>query len=780
MGEGHLAIDLIEEDSAGSTPARHEYVSTQPGSSEPFAPMPNLDVDTLTQSDVLSRGRFAEYMLEVVQAVNADKGAVVGLTGAWGSGKSWLLTRARETLQQRIDSEGVGSKGARLPLWVSFSPWRLSGTDALLEALLARIGAELQLKQGAPLEEARKLGDALVGFAQALGTLRHIGPALALVDPALGLYVTAVGVGAKAAGDAGEEARKGLQRLQGWLRRKKSNKDGQPLGSATTRLLEARSAVDNALRDLGRRVVIEIDDLDRMSPREIADIVQMVKAVADFNGVVYVLAYDPEVVASALEHTLQVTDGHAYLEKIIQVRLRLPDAPLDIFAGEVQRAVERALQHSAWTPPDLQRHDLERAVGLAAALLVTPRDLQRLELHLKITFRLLKEQICPADLLLIEALQLKCPRLIDWIDQHRADVLVSGHLWTNAHHRARGDVGGQTVLAPLNRNGDRDPIPSAFGSNGLGGALQRQADAAMRFLLDAPRAGVDVQRAPVAAYRLRLLHNWLRWRGLVLHDEWTSNARLHALLRQPELVRSSPFWHSASKFAEFRLLAQAFVDGRADLDVGGLVRLIAQANAYFGGRIALQTALMGVTVADIGDLMQHCAPKDRFKTIEALTAADMFIDAGQALESEGDALRSHTAIPEVQQLAVQLRAAAKSAFGDLKMWADDGRSPIQLAGMLVHLGEPAATVRTLIESMLETSAEEGFEACFAKTEVPTAEALWASPPEWLPDQTFMGTRAMLAPMFASRHPELMKVWQIETNGHRKSAPLIERLPESAP
>ena len=51
---------------------------------------------------------------------------------------------------------------------------------------------------------------------------------------------------------------------------------------------------------------------------------RLIRAVADFPNVIYVLSYDTEVVAKTLQKAVQVDDGLAYLEKIIQVSFRVP------------------------------------------------------------------------------------------------------------------------------------------------------------------------------------------------------------------------------------------------------------------------------------------------------------------------------------------------------------------------------------------------------------------------------------------------------------------------
>jgi predicted KAP-like P-loop ATPase len=57
------------------------------------------------------------------------------------------------------------------------------------------------------------------------------------------------------------------------------------------------------------RIVVVIDDIDRLAADEILQLFQVVKAVADFPNVIYLLAFEREVVVKALESTGRRTGG---------------------------------------------------------------------------------------------------------------------------------------------------------------------------------------------------------------------------------------------------------------------------------------------------------------------------------------------------------------------------------------------------------------------------------------------------------------------------------------
>ena len=93
---------------------------------------------------------------------------------------------------------------------------------------------------------------------------------------------------------------------------------------STTTISKAKAELVGALRLLSRRIIVFIDDLDRLEPREASEVLRLVRAVANLPNVIYVLSYDPDVMAQTLTKAVQVDDGAAYLEKIVQVSFRVP------------------------------------------------------------------------------------------------------------------------------------------------------------------------------------------------------------------------------------------------------------------------------------------------------------------------------------------------------------------------------------------------------------------------------------------------------------------------
>ncbi|THV14133.1 KAP family P-loop NTPase fold protein [Rhizobium rhizophilum] len=177
-------------------------------------------------------------------------------------------------------------------------------------------------------------------------------------------------------------------------------------------LEEGKNALEASLRKLkGRRIVVVIDDLDRLNPKEATEMVGLVKSLGNLPHVIYLMSYEPQILANHIHTTLQV-DGDSYLEKIIQYRRRLPLLSGDSLAAMLSASIEPLLEDSTHTVIDGLREAMDR-VGWR--YIKTPRDALRCGQWINRSYEWLRNQTDPVDLFILEIVQSKDPPLYTWI-----------------------------------------------------------------------------------------------------------------------------------------------------------------------------------------------------------------------------------------------------------------------------------------------------------------------------------------------------------------------------
>ncbi len=95
-----------------------------------------------------------------------------------------------------------------------------------------------------------------------------------------------------------------------------------------------QEAINNVVDNENKRVVIFIDDLDRLSPEKAVDLMEILKLFLDCKNCVFVLAIDYDVVVRGIEEKygkdFGKEQGKKFFDKIIQVPFLIPVERYDI------------------------------------------------------------------------------------------------------------------------------------------------------------------------------------------------------------------------------------------------------------------------------------------------------------------------------------------------------------------------------------------------------------------------------------------------------------------
>lgn len=332
--------------------------------------------DALKQ-DKLSRTGFATTAVKALRHVTGQSGFVLSIEGEWGSGKTSVLALMEALLADRAVFQ-------KEPIVVHFNPWLVGDRDALLRQFLNAIASKLELTDNAGV--GKRIAKELKAYGKVFDVLKLIPGAEPWVS-----IVKSAGDVFGAVGDATEA-----------------------ISDYKTPDLEAhRTKVADALRDFDKPIVVFIDDIDRLFPAEVFEMIRIVKAVGDLPNVAYVLAWDSAYVSAALQ-AAKVPKPESYLDKVVQVRLPLPKFSISAKG----RLVEDAL--TSLDPEALKWHfkgDEQRLSSLYFSglreLLEQPRDVLRVFNTVGLLEPGLRGEISLADLVGLAALKVKAPEVFE-------------------------------------------------------------------------------------------------------------------------------------------------------------------------------------------------------------------------------------------------------------------------------------------------------------------------------------------------------------------------------
>lgn len=168
------------------------------------------------------------------------------------------------------------------------------------------------------------------------------------------------------------------------------------------------------------KIIVFIDDLDRLLDDEVASLMQAVKAAGDLPCVAYVLFYDKTFIAEALN---KPSHGHGaeFLEKIIQVPVAIPDLSLGDLRNMLKKEIlcARQRKQNNW----LTGRELDIFEQCICLFIQGKRDVVRFLNDFLLYYGTLGDDVELLDLVGITALRIFCPELYQWIKGNR-DLLV--------------------------------------------------------------------------------------------------------------------------------------------------------------------------------------------------------------------------------------------------------------------------------------------------------------------------------------------------------------------
>jgi hypothetical protein len=311
-------------------------------------------------ADRLGRSGFADQLAGALLNETADDGLVAALVGPWGQGKSSVLNMVKEQLE-----------GDHARTVLMFNPWMFAGQSQLISAFFEQVAGQLRLKGKA--EQA--LADRLIGYGQALSPLVFV--------PVAGAWLARAGAVATAIGRA-----------------RSAGKQPDPVE-------QQRQVIEAALSKLTEPIFIFIDDIDRLTAREIRDMLGLVRLTAHFPKIIYLLAFDRAKVERALDQD-GLEGGRNYLDKIVELSFDLPATSSHALGNLLIEGIDQAISGIQAGPFDPDRGQ-DVAARVLGPLLSTPRDINRYLAALPASLRMIGEEVALVDVLALEAIRLRLP-----------------------------------------------------------------------------------------------------------------------------------------------------------------------------------------------------------------------------------------------------------------------------------------------------------------------------------------------------------------------------------
>jgi predicted KAP-like P-loop ATPase len=305
--------------------------------------------------DLLNRADFANHLANILLLNHEDNCLTVSLEGEWGYGKTSVINLVKGALNEKNIA----------PIIVEYNPWLAGKPESLIQDFLLQFSSQLNIRDKS--EDALSAAKELIAYSSLFSVAKLVPgaePWASIVEKVFSRFGSATKKIAE------------LKKLD---------------------LLGQKKNVIKAIARINNPIVVIIDDIDRLTPSETFQVLRLVKAVADFSGTSFLLAFDSNYLISVLNKN-GITNASEYINKVVQLRVSLPviseRGMNELATIELDNLSERNLTEQF-------EHDQDRLGWIYHKyfkyLIKNPRELKRCFNHLRFVLEQVEGQVCFSD-----------------------------------------------------------------------------------------------------------------------------------------------------------------------------------------------------------------------------------------------------------------------------------------------------------------------------------------------------------------------------------------------
>lgn len=379
----------------------------------------------IAEEDLLGRANFATQLGKAIIKYDSKENIVVGMYGKWGTGKTSIINMALQEIENLSSSWEDDLK----PIIIKFEPWNFTNNENLISQFFYLLREKINRKENISLKSS--IGDALEQYSDALEFASVI-PQIAPLTAILKLSMVFAG------------------------KQIKKKYDKKTIDSA-------KESLAKILKEQKKKIIVIIDDIDRLSNEQIRMIFQLVKQVACFPNTTYVLSMDKDVVCRALGD-IQQCSGEEYLEKIIQIPFNIPELNKE----KVHNLLFHKLSEILESKPEVdfnKEHWSKVYQGCVAPYIDTIRDVNRVINSFQFKYDMIYSEVNFADLIGITTLEVLKPEILKWIIENK--------------HRLCGGTYDYTGVVWAEQDKRKKEYSDNFEKNKIGNEISIQTVAAL-------------------------------------------------------------------------------------------------------------------------------------------------------------------------------------------------------------------------------------------------------------------------------------------------------------
>ena len=281
--------------------------------------------DRYAEEDLIGYSDYGEGLVQMVRSVQSDGSFTIGVFGQWGQGKTSMLRQIKHALDES-QNEPNKSKKARQPIITAwFNPWQFTKEDHIIIPFFHTLVSYFEEYQESLKYPSANFAGKLKAFFE---ELVHVPVALA--------YGFEMNIKIPLLLETKFRPKEAIEESRRFWKKKKNtiSETDKLLKDYQSRYYRLITRLEKASKELGLKIVVFIDDLDRCLPEKAIELLEGIKVLLDIPGFVFVIGVARDVIERGIRvryHELyrdfpkqEIFLEQDYLDKIIQFPFNLP------------------------------------------------------------------------------------------------------------------------------------------------------------------------------------------------------------------------------------------------------------------------------------------------------------------------------------------------------------------------------------------------------------------------------------------------------------------------
>ena len=170
-----------------------------------------------------------------------------------------------------------------------------------------------------------------------------------------------------------------------------------------------KDSIKESFAALKKRVLVIIDDFDRLSKEEILEVLKLIDGNAAFTNLIFLTAYDKEQVNRVLGDTYQTPDA-CFVDKFFDVEFAIPFRKYEVISNYIKATLCKQLAANDSEGENIQRVITDQT-SIFKEYIPTLRDAKRYINQVLLDFEPIRGEVFIHDFLLLQLVKYRYPEL---------------------------------------------------------------------------------------------------------------------------------------------------------------------------------------------------------------------------------------------------------------------------------------------------------------------------------------------------------------------------------